>query len=89
MKERLITSDGSSAQASKIHCNIAHLGGALRFPEAVSSLIQSVPSHSSYLSVQESDLKGLFQLTYLVQPPGTITRSIFLDFNDSMMLSSM
>ena len=61
-KERLIPSDGSSAQASKIHCNIARLGGALRFPQAVSSLIPTVPSHSSYFSVHE-DLKGLFQVT--------------------------
>ena len=76
-----------------LNCNIARLGGALRFPAAVSSLIPTVPSHSSYFSVHE-DLKSLFQLTsgasmYLVQPPGTITRSIFLDFNDSVMLSSM
>ena len=61
VKERLITSDGSSAQASKIHCNKARLGGALRFPEAVSLLIPTVPSHSSYFCVQ-GDLKGLFQL---------------------------
>ena len=62
VKERLITSNGSSAQAFKIHCNIARLGGALRFPQAVSSLIPTVPSHSSYFSVHE-DLKGLFQVT--------------------------
>ena len=62
VKERLITSVGSSAQASQMHCNITRHGRALRFPAPVSSLIPTVPSHSSYFSVHE-DLKGLFQLT--------------------------
>ena len=92
-KKFLITSVGSSAHASRIHYRIALLGGVFKFPAGVSSWILTVPRHSSYFSVQEA-LNGLFQQMsgawmYFVHPPGTITGSIFLDVNDSVMLSSM
>ena len=61
VKDFLITSVGKSAQASIIHCKIV-LGGAFKFPAAVSLCISIVPSHSSFFSVQEA-LNGLFQLT--------------------------
>ena len=37
VKDFLITSVGSSAQESKIHCKIALLGGVFKLPEAVSA----------------------------------------------------
>ena len=94
MHKFLMTSVGKSAQESRIHCKMLFLGGAFKFPAAVSSWMPTVPSYSSYFSVH-NDLNGLsVQLTfgvcvYLVQPPGTITRSIFLDFRESETLSSM
>ena len=93
VKNFLITSVGNSAQASIVHCKTVLLGGSFKFPAAVSSCIPIVPSHSSYFSVQEA-LNGLFQLTsgawmYLVQPPGTITRSTFFAFSDSLALCSI
>ena len=93
MKDFLITSVGNSTQASIIHCKTVLLRSAFKFPAAVSSCIPIVPSYSSYFSVQEA-LNGLFQVTsgawmYLVQPPGTITRSTFFAFSDSLALSSI
>ena len=80
VKDFLITSAGNLAQASRIHCKTV-LVGTFRFLAAGSSFIPTMLSHLSYFSVHE-DLNALFQLTsgawmYLVQPPGTITRSIF------------
>ena len=88
----LITFVGNSAQESRIHCKIVFDGGAFKFPAAVSSWIPTVASHSLYFSVRDA-LNGLFQLTsgacmYLVQPTGTITRSILLDLRESVTLSS-
>ena len=89
----LINSVGSWLQASRIHCRMVFLGGAFKFPAAVSSWIPTLPSHSSYFSVHAA-LNGLFQQRsgawmYLVHPPGTMTRSIFFDCNAWPMLSSI
>lgn len=88
-----MTSVGSSVQESRIHCKMVLPGGAFKFPAAVSSWFPTVSSHSSYFSLQVP-LNSLFQQTsgawiYLVHPPGTITRLIFLDCNAWVMLSSM
>ena len=52
-KDFLITSAGSSAQESKIHCKIALLGGVFELPEAVFSCMPAVLSQWSYFSVQQ------------------------------------
>ena len=61
VKSFLITSLGSLAQESKVHCKITLLGGVIKLPEAVSSCIPTVRSQWSYFLLQE-DLNGLFQL---------------------------
>ena len=76
----LINSVGSWLQASRIHCRMVFLGGAFKFPAAVSSRIPTLPSHSSYFSVHAA-LNGLFQQRsgawmYLVHPPGTLLLNI-------------
>ena len=78
VKDFLITSEGSSAQESKIHCKLALLGDVFKLPEVVSSCMPTLLSQWSYVSVQEN-LNALFQLAYiwsldvLLHPPGTIT----------------
>lgn len=60
-RDFLMTSVGSSAEKSRVHCKIVIPGGALKFPAAVSSWISTVLSHPSYFSVQAA-LNDLFQL---------------------------
>ena len=60
-RDFLMTSVGSSAEKSRVHCKIVLPGGALKFPAAVSSWISTVLSHPSYFSVQAA-LNDLFQL---------------------------
>lgn len=93
LKEVLIVSGVIFSQASRIHFSIVRRGGGFKFPPAVSLLIPSSASQSSYFSVSWA-LKGLFQLTswawiYFVQQPGTIDTSIFLECREDFTLSSM
>ena len=92
LKERIINSLSRVCQASRTHLTISGRGGPRMFPAAVNEWAPSA-IHASYFSVTLA-LKGIFHATsgawiYSVQPPGTMTGSIFACASCCLMLSVM
>ena len=92
LKERITNSLSRLSQASRTHLTISRRGGPRMFPAAVNEWAPSA-IQASYFSVTLA-LKGLFHATsgawiYLVQPPGTMTGSIFACASSYLMLSVM
>ena len=92
LKERIINSLSRVSQASRTHLTISGRDGPRMFPAAVNEWAPSA-IHASYFSVTLA-LKGLFHATsgawiYSVQPPGTMTGSIFACASSFLMLSVM
>ena len=85
VKDFLITSVGSSAQESKIHCKMALLGGVFKLTEAVSSFIPTVLSQWSYFSVQED----LMACSSLHPGPGCTLCILLTQSRDQFSLTSM
>ena len=92
LKERIIHSLSRVSQASRTHLTISGRSGPRMFPAAVNEWAPSA-IHASYFSVTLA-LKGIFHATsgawiYSVQPPGTMTGSIFACASCCLMLSVM